>query len=74
MICNQCKKPLRVVTEQIGINAQNIPIVHNFGYCDTCLLKYDMGAVKPNYPMYLINEYVMVTYLSAQGLLTYGLA
>ncbi len=30
--------------------------------------------VKPNYPMYLINEYVMVTYLSAQGLLTYGLA
>ena len=44
MQCTQCGGDLRLGQEQVGVNAQNIPIFHNFGYCDKCYFKYDLDV------------------------------
>lgn len=41
MKCGKCKAELRVAQEQVGVNAQNYPIMKNFAYCDKCRIKYD---------------------------------
>lgn len=40
--CPKCGLPFRYGTEQVGVDNNNIPIYHRFGYCDTCRSKYDI--------------------------------
>lgn len=42
MKCGQCKRELRVGTEQVGIDNNGMPVFHRFGYCDACRFKYDL--------------------------------
>lgn len=44
MRCNKCGNELRVGTEQVGVDGQNLPIVHRFGYCDNCRMKWDLDV------------------------------
>ena len=48
--CPKCGLPFRYGTEQVGIDNNNIPIYHRFGYCDTCRSKYDIDTLSaPKY-------------------------
>lgn len=42
MICKQCNNELRIVPEEVGVDAKGMPIYHRFGYCDTCMQKIDL--------------------------------
>lgn len=42
MKCMRCGFELRIGTEQVGIDRNNIPEYHRFGYCDNCRTKYDL--------------------------------
>lgn len=44
MNCPKCYKEMRVNTEQIGVDGNNIPIFHRFAYCDSCMIKQDLDA------------------------------
>ena len=44
--CTKCGRDLRVGTEQVGIDKDRLPVIHRFGYCDTCMCKYDLDIVK----------------------------
>lgn len=52
MRCNKCGNELRVGTEQVGVDDKNLPIVHRFGYCDNCRMKWDLDVgndcISPN--------------------------
>ena len=43
--CPKCGLPFRYGTEQVGVDNNNIPIYHRFGYCDTCMSKYDINIL-----------------------------
>lgn len=45
MKCANCKREMREGLEQVGIGANNQPIVHKFGYCDYCKIKTDIDLV-----------------------------
>ncbi len=45
--CKHCNEDLRFDVEQIGIDANKLPVYHRFGYCDNCKLKYDLDAQQP---------------------------
>lgn len=42
MNCSKCGNELRVDTEQVGVDDRMLPVFHRFGYCDKCMLKYDL--------------------------------
>lgn len=42
MNCSKCGSELRVDTEQVGVDDKMLPVFHRFGYCDKCMLKYDL--------------------------------
>ena len=42
MYCEKCGRPLRIGTEQVGIDERNLPVIHRFGYCDNCRIKWDL--------------------------------
>lgn len=42
MNCPKCNKVLRIGTEQVGVDENNLPIFHRFAYCDDCRLKKDI--------------------------------
>lgn len=46
MKCANCKREMREGLEQVGIGANNQPIVHKFGYCDYCRIKTDFDIVQ----------------------------
>lgn len=46
--CSNCNAKLRINQEQIGVNANNIPVYHTFGYCDRCKLKWDLDLLNSN--------------------------
>lgn len=46
--CSKCNNILRIGTEQVGIDKNNIPVYHRFGYCDCCMFKYDLDAMNNN--------------------------
>lgn len=43
--CPQCGKDFRYGTEQVGVDSNNVPIFHRFGYCDNCIGKYDIDVL-----------------------------
>ena len=49
--CAKCNRPLRYGTEQAGLDANNIPIYKQYGYCDNCMIKYDIP-----YTNYVVPE------------------
>lgn len=42
MYCEKCGRQLRIGTERVGIDERNLPVIHRFGYCDNCRLKWDL--------------------------------
>ena len=49
MYCTKCGKPLRIGTEQVGVDQRNLPVFHRFGYCDCCRIKWDIDIqYQPN--------------------------
>ena len=42
--CTKCNGDLRFGSEQVGFDKNNVPIFHRFGYCDTCMYKYDLDV------------------------------
>lgn len=49
MKCKKCGKEMRIGTEQVGVDNQQLPIIHRFAYCDDCREKTDLDANNPNY-------------------------
>lgn len=47
MNCPKCNSVLRIGTEQVGIDANNLPVFHRHGYCDNCRLKWDIDIAPP---------------------------
>ena len=45
--CNRCNQPLRLGLEQVGVDSRGLPIMHNHGYCDNCMLKFDLDSQPP---------------------------
>ena len=43
--CPKCKGELKIGHEQVGVNSNNLPIYHNFGYCYNCKLKWDLDEM-----------------------------
>lgn len=49
--CTKCNSELRYGSEQVGIDKDNVPVYHKFGYCDKCFFKYDLESyTKKNIP------------------------
>lgn len=46
MNCPKCSRELRIAPEQVGHDANNMPVYHRFGYCDTCMTKTDLDVVQ----------------------------
>lgn len=42
MKCNRCGRELRIVSEIVGYNRNNIPLRKRMGYCDLCRTKTDV--------------------------------
>ncbi len=49
MFCTKCGREIRIAPGQVGVDKNNMPIYHRFGYCDTCKLKWDLDATKGEY-------------------------
>ena len=47
MFCSKCGQQLRIGTEQVGIDANNLPVFHRHSYCDNCRLKWDIDIAPP---------------------------
>lgn len=45
MYCTECGRELRIGTEQVGVDARNLPLFHRFGYCDNCNMKWDIDLI-----------------------------
>lgn len=48
MNCRRCGREMRIGTEQVGIDNRNLPIIHRFAYCDTCMEKTDLDINHKN--------------------------
>ena len=48
--CAKCDQDLRIAPEQIGIDNNGQPIYKTYGYCDSCMMKYE------NPYMYAVTE------------------
>lgn len=48
--CSKCGHKLRIETEQVGMDKNELPIIHRIGYCDNCMTKTDLDAysTEPN--------------------------
>lgn len=44
MVCQKCNRKLRIAPEQVGIDRNGLPIFSRMGYCDTCMIKYNLDA------------------------------
>lgn len=49
MKCKKCGKEMRIGTEQVGVDNQQLPIIHRFAYCDDCNEKTDLDANNTNF-------------------------
>lgn len=49
MKCEKCGNELRLGNEQVGLDQQNNPIIHQFAYCDNCRIKTDMTLQQQKY-------------------------
>ena len=47
MNCPICNGEMRIATEQIGVDNNNLPVFHRFAYCDVCRRKKDID-LSPN--------------------------
>ena len=43
--CTKCNGDLRIGTEKVGTDKDNLPVYHRFGYCDKCMFKYDIDIL-----------------------------
>lgn len=44
MKCEKCGSELRIGTEKVGVDKNNLPEYHRFSYCDNCKIKYDLDV------------------------------
>lgn len=44
MNCPRCNGELRIVSEQIGVDNNKLPVFHRFAYCDFCMIKKDIDV------------------------------
>lgn len=42
MNCPICNGEMRIATEQVGVDSNNLPVFHRFAYCDVCRRKKDI--------------------------------
>lgn len=42
MNCPGFNRELKIATEQVGTDANNVPVFHRFVYCDSCMRKMDL--------------------------------
>lgn len=49
MKCEKCGNELRLGNEQVGLDQQNNPVIHQFVYCDNCRIKTDMTLQQQKY-------------------------
>lgn len=49
MKCERCGNELRLGTEQVGIDENKNPVIHQFAYCDNCRMKWDLSMQQQNY-------------------------
>ena len=45
MKCSKCNSEMRIGTEQVGVDKNNLPIFHRYAYCDCCKIKRDLDLV-----------------------------
>lgn len=46
MKCNNCNSEMRIGTEQVGVDKNNLPIFHRHAYCDHCMIKKDLDLIR----------------------------
>ena len=56
MNCPICNKEMRIDTEQVGVDYDNIPIFHRFAYCDNCMRKKDIDIDESAMDQSKINQ------------------
>lgn len=49
MKCERCGNELRLGNEQVGIDQNQKPVIHQFAYCDNCRMKWDLSLQQQNY-------------------------
>lgn len=49
MKCERCGNELRLGNEQVGLDENQKPVIHQFAYCDNCRMKWDLSLQQQNY-------------------------
>lgn len=45
MKCDNCNSEMRIGTEQVGVDSNNLPIFNRYAYCDHCMIKINLDKV-----------------------------
>ena len=55
MKCTKCNSDLRIGTEQVDVDNNNVPVFHRFAYCDECKMKWDIDVDNEKRPNSLLS-------------------
>ena len=74
--CQNCGKPMRIGTEQVGFDERSLPVIHRFSYCDTCHIKNDLDLITytdQRKSWYLYHRGLLSLIISLASMLTIGI-
>lgn len=73
--CPKCGQPVRIGTEQVGIDERSLPVVHRFSYCDNCMIKNDLDLAVPNKnkSWYIYHQGLLSLIISLVSMVTVGI-
>ena len=49
MKCQKCGNELRLGNEQVGVDQNQNLVIHQFAYCDSCRMKWDLSMQQQSY-------------------------